>query len=465
MKKMIKKDQDYAYGFSKKDAPIFKTKKGISSSIIRQISKLKNEPQWMTDFRLKSYSIFKKMHVPKWGADLSDIRFDQMTYFARATDESKTSWEDLPEDIKDTYDKIGVPEIERDFLAGVSAQYDSEVVYESVKKELDKQGVIFCDMDSAVKKYPRMVKKYLGTLIPQDDNIFAALNSAAWSGGSFIFVPKNVHVKLPLQAYFRINAERFGQFERTLIIADKGSRVHYVEGCTAPLYTTLSMHAAVVEIFVREGAHVQYSTVQNWSDNMYNLVTKRAITNKDGVMRWVDCNIGSRVTMKYPAVILNGEGARGEMLSMTYAKNGQHLDTGAKMIHRAPKTTSHVISTSISKQGGRSSFRNFISIEKDASNCSAYSSCNALITDDRSRSDTYPRFNICHGDSRIQHEATTEKIDGEKIFYLMARGISQKDAEGIYVNGFIEPVVKQIPLEYSVELSRLMNMEMSGGNG
>ncbi len=456
---------DYKYGFSMPDTSVFQTKRGINPEIVFQISKIKNEPEWMTEFRLKSFQIFLEKKMPNWGADLSKIDFDDIVYFIRATDKQKTSWEDLPSEIKDTYDRIGVPEAEKKFLSGVSAQYESEVVYESVHKELTKQGVLFCDMDTAVAKYPKIVQKYFGTLIPPHDNKFAALNSATWSGGSFVYVPKGVHVKLPLQAYFRINAERFGQFERTLIIAEEGSTVHYIEGCTAPIYTTDSLHSAVVEIFVHKNARVRYTTVQNWSNNVYNLVTKRARADENAVMEWIDCNIGSKVTMKYPSVYLAGKGAKGEVLSIAYAGAGQHQDAGAKMFHLAPNTSSRIVSKSISKNGGRTSYRGLVQVMPGAKGSSVYVSCDALLMDEDSRSDTYPTMRVKENDVQMQHEATVEKLGEEKLFYLTSRGISKNDAEGILVNGFIEPVTREIPLEYSIELNRLMQLEMSGSVG
>ncbi len=468
MKKTTQKDDidfDYKYGFSMPDTSVFQTKRGISPEVVFQISKIKNEPDWMAKKRLKAYEIFLEKKMPPWGADLSKIDFDDIVYFIRATDKQKTSWEDLPAEIKDTYDRIGVPEAEKKFLAGVSAQYESEVVYESVNKELTKQGVLFCDMDTAVVKYPEIVKEYFGTLIPARDNKFSALNTAVWSGGSFVYVPKGVHVKLPLQAYFRINAERFGQFERTLIIADEGSSVHYIEGCTAPIYTTDSLHSAVVEIFVKKNARVRYTTVQNWSNNVYNLVTKRASADENAIMEWIDCNIGSKVTMKYPSVYLKGEGARGEVLSIAYAGAGQHQDAGAKMFHFAPNTSSRIVSKSISKNGGRTSYRGLVQIQPNATNSSVYVSCDALLLDEDSRSDTYPTMRIMENDVQVQHEATVEKLGEEKLFYLTSRGITKNDAEGILVNGFIEPVTREIPLEYSIELNRLMQLEMSGSVG
>lgn len=456
---------DYKYGFSMPEVSVYQTKRGINPEVVAQISAIKNEPKWMKDFRLKAYKIFTEKKMPEWGGDLSGIKFDDIIYFLRATDRQEKKWEDLPAEIRDTYDKIGVPEAEKKFLAGVSAQYDSEVVYESVQKELTKQGVIFCDMDTALAKYPKLVKEYIGTLIPSHDNKFAALNSAVWSGGSFVYVPKNVHVKLPLQAYFRINSERFGQFERTLIIADEGSNVHYIEGCTAPTYTTDSLHSAVVEIFVKKGARVRYTTVQNWSNNVYNLVTKRARADEDAVMEWIDCNIGSKLTMKYPSVYLMGKGAKGEVLSIAYAGKGQHQDAGAKMFHFAPNTSSRIVSKSISKDGGRTSYRGLVQVMPGAKNSSVYVSCDALLMDEDSRSDTYPFMKIKENEVQVQHEATVEKIGEEKLFYLTSRGIDKAAAEGILVNGFIEPVTREIPLEYSIELNRLMQLEMSGSVG
>ncbi len=456
---------DYKFGFAMPETSVFKTERGISPKIVYQISKIKQEPEWMTQFRLKAYDIFLKKVMPTWGADLSQIKFNDIVYFLRATDKQRNSWEDLPAEIKETYDRIGVPEAEKNFLAGVSAQYDSEVVYESIQKELSKEGVIFCDMDTALRKYPDQVREYFGTLIPPHDNKFAALNSAVWSGGSFVYVPKGVHVKMPLQAYFRINTERFGQFERTLIIADEGSNVHYIEGCTAPIYTTDSLHSAVVEIFVKKGARVRYTTVQNWSNNVYNLVTKRAHASEEAVMEWIDCNIGSKVTMKYPSVYLMGKGAKGEVLSIAYAGAGQHQDAGAKMFHFAPHTTSRIVSKSISKKGGRTSYRGLVQVMPGAKHSSVFVSCDALLMDEDSRSDTYPYMKIKESDVEVQHEATVEKIGEEKLFYLTSRGIKKEAAEGLLVNGFIEPVTREIPLEYSVELNRLMQLEMSGSVG
>lgn len=463
----IKTDFNFGdkYGFAMPENYEFKTGKGLNKSVIKEISRIKKEPKWMTDFRLKSYEVFLKKSLPKWGPDLSGVKFDDIHYYVKATKNRVEAWEDLPKEIKETYDRIGIPEAEKKYLSGVSAQYESEVVYESISKALNKLGVIFCDMDTAVKKYPKIVKEYFGKLVPPHDNKFAALNSAVWSGGSFVHIPKGVKVDLPLQAYFRINSEKFGQFERTLIIAEEGSSVHYVEGCTAPTYSTDSLHAAVVEVFIKKGARVRYTTIQNWSKNVYNLVTKRARAEKDAVMEWVDCNIGSKVTMKYPSVYLMGEGARGEMLSIAYSSSQQLQDAGAKMIHFAPNTHSRVMSKSISKNGGRTSYRGLVQIMPGAKDSSAFVSCDALILDSKSRSDTYPTMRIKEKDAQVKHEATVERLDEEKLFYLASRGIKKSDAEGLLVNGFIEPVAKEIPLEYLVELNRLMNLEMEGNIG
>lgn len=458
-------DFGYRYGFSMPQNYVFKSKKGLSEDVVRNISIMKKEPPWMTEFRLKSYHIFKEKPMPSWGADLSRIDFDEIHYYIKSTDKQVNSWDKLPKEIKQTYDKIGIPEAEKKFLAGVSAQYESEVVYESMNKELAKKGVLFCNMDTAVKKYPDILQKYFGTVVSPNDNKFAALNSGVWSGGSFVYVPHDVHVNLPLQAYFRINAERFGQFERTLIIAEEGSFVHYVEGCTAPVYTTNSLHAAVVEIIVKKNARVRYTTVQNWSKNVYNLVTKRTRVEENGVMEWLDCNIGSKVTMKYPSCYLVGDGAKGEVLSIAYAANNQHQDAGAKMLHFAPNTSSRIVSKSISKDGGRTSYRGLVQVMPNAKNCSIYVSCDALLVDGKSRSDTYPDMKIKENEVDVQHEATVEKIGEEKLFYLASRGIKKSDAEGLFVNGFIDPIAKEMPLEYAIELNRLINLEMSGSVG
>ncbi|MEK7070427.1 MAG: Fe-S cluster assembly protein SufB [Patescibacteria group bacterium] len=458
---------DYKYGFSMPENYNFKERRGLDEDVIKRMSAMKKEPAWMTAFRLKSYKIFLDRPMPTWGADLSKINFDNYYYYIRPTKDRANAWKDLPAEIKDTYDKIGIPEAEKKYLSGVSAQYESEVVYESVRKELTKQGVVFMDTDSALKKYPKIFEEYFATVIPPHDNKFAALNSAVWSGGSFVYVPKGVKVTLPLQAYFRINAENIGQFERTLIIAEEGSYVHYVEGCTAPIYQTDSdsLHSAVVEIIVKKNARVRYTTVQNWSNNVYNLVTKRTRVEKNGFMEWIDCNIGSCVTMKYPSCYLMEEGARGEVLSIAFAGKGQHQDAGAKMFHFAPNTSSRIVSKSISKDGGRTSYRGLVMVRPGAKNSSVYVSCDALILDEDSRSDTYPYMKIKESETNVQHEATVEKIGEEKLFYLTSRGISKTDAEGLLVNGFIQPITREIPLEYSIELNRLINLEMAGSVG
>ncbi len=455
----------YRFGFNKPENYTFKSKKGISSDVVKNISWHKGEPQWMLDFRLKSYAIFLNKIMPTWGGDLTHINFDDIYYYIKPTAGKANSWDDLPPEIKDTYDRIGIPEAEKKFLAGVSAQYESEVVYKSIHKELTKQGVVFLDMDSGLREYPELVKHYFGTIIPPADNKFAALNSAVWSGGSFIYVPKGVEVKLPLQAYFRINAANMGQFERTLIIADEGSYVHYVEGCTAPIYTTDSLHSAVVEIFVKKGARVRYTTIQNWSNNVYNLVTKRMRVEEEGVGEWVDGNLGSKLTMKYPSVYLVGRKARGEVLSIAYAGPGQHQDAGGKAIHLASETSSKITSKSISKGGGRTSYRGLLHVIPSAKNVKSKVVCDALLLDEASRSDTYPTMRIQSKDVQIEHEATVSKIGDEQLFYLQSRGIKKELAEALIVNGFIEPIVKELPLEYAVELNRLIELQMEGSVG
>lgn len=443
----------------------FKTEKGLNPEIINIISERKNEPLWMTAFRQRAYEIFLKKPMPSWGADLSGINFDEIYYYVKSEGEEEKSWNDVPDKIRETYDKLGIPEAEKKYLGGVKAQYDSEVIYGSLKQTIAKDGVIFCSMDEAVAKYPELVKEYLGKLIPPSDNKFAALNSAVWSGGSFIYVPKNVKVKMPLQAYFRISAASAGQFERTLIIVDEGAFVHYVEGCTAPIYSTDSLHAAVVEIFVKKGARCRYTTIQNWSTNVYNLVTKRTKVDEDGIMEWVDGNLGSKVTMKYPAVILAGLRAHGEILSVAVAGEGQHLDAGGKCIHLAAETTSQIISKSISLKGGRSSYRGLVQFTKAARNARSKVVCDALIMDEISRSDTYPVNKIDQSNSILEHEATVSRVGEEQLFYLMSRGFSQTEAEAMVVNGFIEPIAKELPMEYSVELNRLINLQMEGSVG
>lgn len=458
-------DDAYRYGFHEPENYVFKSKKGLDEKIVRNISWHKKEPQWMLDFRLKSLKYFGMKPIPTWGGDLSKINFDDIYYYIKPTAGKVSSWQDLPKEIRNTYDKIGIPEAEKKFLAGVSAQYESEVVYKSINEMLAKKGVIFLDMDSGLREYPEIVKRYFGTVIPPLDNKFAALNSAVWSGGSFVYVPPGVHVELPLQAYFRINAANMGQFERTLIIADEGSYVHYVEGCTAPVYTTDSLHAAVVEIIVKKGARVRYTTIQNWSKNVYNLVTKRARAEEEAIMEWVDGNLGSKLTMKYPSVYLMGRKARGEVLSIAYAGPNQHQDAGGKMLHIAAETTSRIISKSISRGGGRTSYRGLVQVYPGAKNVKSKVVCDALLLDEASRSDTYPTMKIDEHDVRMEHEATVSKIGDEQLFYLQSRGIAKAAAESMIVNGFIEPIVKELPLEYAVEMNRLIELQMEGSVG
>lgn len=463
----IKINQDYKakYGFSVPENYVFKTPKGLNEDIVTQISKMKKEPEWMLEFRQKAYRVFKDKPMPVWGGDLSGINFDDIYYYLKPTEDEKKSWDDVPQEMKDTFDRLGIPEAERAHLAGVKTQFDSEVIYGSLMAELEEQGVIFLGTDDALKKYPEIFEEYFGKVIPANDNKFAALNSAVWSGGSFVYIPKGVHVKRPLQAYFRINAINMGQFERTLIIAEEGSYAHYVEGCTAPVYSKDSLHAAVVEVIVKPGARFRYTTIQNWSHDVYNLVTKRARVEKDGVMEWVDGNLGSKLTMKYPSCYLVGERAHGEVLSVAYANTGQHQDAGAKMVHIAPNTTSTIISKSISAGGGRGSYRGLVSVSKSAPNAKSRIECDALILDENSRSDTYPTMKINESSAHIEHEATVSKIGEEKLFYLMSRGLTEIEAMSLIVSGFIEPIVKELPLEYAVELNRLIELEMEGSVG
>lgn len=458
-------DDNYKYGFHKPESYVYKSKRGLDSEVISQISAHKNEPKWMAEFRQKSYLYYKQRSLPVWGGDLSGIKFDNIFYYLKPIQDRASAWEDLPRDIKDTYDKIGIPEAEKKYLAGVSAQYESEVVYKSMNALLAKKGVVFLDMDSGLREYPELVKQYFGTVIPPADNKFASLNSSVWSGGSFVYIPKGIHVDLPLQAYFRINAANMGQFERTLIIADEGSFVHYVEGCTAPIYSSDSLHSAVVEIIVKKGARVRYTTIQNWSTNVYNLVTKRARVEEEGIMEWVDGNLGSKLTMKYPSVYLMGRKAHGEVLSIAYAGAGQHQDAGGKMIHAASETTSQIISKSVSKSGGRTSYRGLVQVYKGAKHVKSKVVCDALLLDEASRSDTYPTMKIDEQDVAIEHEATVSKIGDEQLFYLQSRGIEKAQAESIIVNGFIEPIVKELPLEYAVEMNRLIQLQMEGSVG
>jgi len=457
---------EYKYGFRDEEDYVFKSQRGLSREVVENISKMKNEPDWMREFRLKSYEHFLKRPMPNWGSEaIHEIDFDNIFYYIKPSDVQGKTWDEVPAYIKDTFDKLGIPQAERKFLAGVGAQYESEVIYHSLREDLEKLGVIFLDMDGAVREYPDLVKQYFGTIIPYADNKFAALNSAVWSGGSFVYVPEGVHVEVPLQAYFRINAENMGQFERTLIICAPGSYVHYVEGCTAPTYSTDSLHSAVVEIVVQEGARCRYTTIQNWSKNVYNLVTKRAAAYKDATMEWVDGNLGSKVTMKYPAVWMMEPGARGEVLSVAFAGDGQHQDAGAKMVHAAPHTSSQITSKSISKGTGRSSYRGLVKVHKGADHVRSNVVCDALLLDETSATDTYPYMEIEEEQVSIGHEATVSKVADEQIFYLMSRGLTETEAMSMIVNGFIEPIAKELPLEYAVELNRLIQLEMEGSVG
>ena len=452
---------DYKYGFRDEEDYFFKSEKGLSREIVEKISKMKGEPEWMLEYRLQAYDHFVKRPMPNWGAEaIHEIDFDDIYYYIKPSEEMGRSWDDVPAYIKDTFEKLGIPEAERKFLAGVGAQYESEVIYHSLREDLEKLGVIFLDMDSAVREYPEIVKQYFGTIIPYNDNKFAALNTAVWSGGSFVYIPEGVKVEVPLQAYFRINAENMGQFERTLIVAAPGSYVHYVEGCTAPTYSTDSLHSAVVEIVAMEGSRVRYTTIQNWSKNVYNLVTKRAQAFKNATMEWVDGNLGSKVTMKYPAVWMMEEGARGEVLSVAFSSDGQHQDAGAKMVHVAPNTSSQITSKSISKGTGRSSYRGLVKVHKGAENVKSSVICDALLLDETSATDTYPYMEIEEERVQIGHEATVSKVADEQIFYLQSRGLNETEAMGMIVNGFIEPIAKELPLEYAVELNRLIQLEM-----
>ena len=441
------------------------SKKGLSKEVVESISKMKNEPQWMTEFRLRSYDIFMKKPMPQWGGDLNQIDFQNIYYYAKASEKTEKSWDDVPADVKKTFDKLGIPEAEKKFLAGVGAQYESEVVYHNLREDLQKQGVIFLDTDTALKEKPEIFKKYFGKIIPPEDNKFAALNSAVWSGGSFIYIPPGVKVDMPLQAYFRINAENIGQFERTLIIADEGSEVHYIEGCTAPVYSSESLHSAVVELVAHKDAKLRYTTIQNWSNDVYNLVTKRAYAYEGAKVEWIDGNIGSKLTMKYPGIYLMGERAYGETLSIAFAGKNQHQDTGAKMVHLAPNTTSKITSKSVSRLNGRSTYRGLLNVAKGATNVKASVRCDALLLDDTSKTDTYPYMEINQEDATITHEATVGKIGDEQIFYLMTRGFSEEEALSLIVNGFMEPFTKELPMEYAVELNRLIKLEMDGSVG
>ena len=455
----------YKLGWSDREDYVFKPRRGLDVELIREMSAMKSEPDWMLEFRLKSYEIFNRKPMPIWGGDMSEIFFDDIYYYIKPTDHQVDAWDELPDSVKDTYEKLGIPEAERKYLAGVTAQYESEVVYHRNREDLEAQGVIFTDMDTAVREYPHLVQEYLGTVIPPADNKFSALNSAVWSGGSFIYVPPGVEVSMPLQAYFRINAENMGQFERTLIIADEGATVHYIEGCSAPVYSSDSLHSAVVELIAKPGARITYTTIQNWSANVFNLVTKRAVAYDEAHVEWIDGNIGSRLTMKYPAVYLMGPKASGEVLSVAYAGAGQHQDAGAKMVHAAPETTSKIVSKSISKDGGRTTYRGLVRVEDGMRGCKSHVQCDALLLDEISRSDTYPYQEIGARDAQIGHEATVSRVADEQLFYLMSRGLTEEQAMGMVVNGFIEPITRTLPMEYAVEWSRLIELQMEGSIG
>ncbi|MEA3019260.1 MAG: Fe-S cluster assembly protein SufB [Actinomycetota bacterium] len=462
----INADYKEKFGFHDPESGYaYKSPKGLSREVVESISEYKDEPQWMRDFRIKAYEHFESRPTPQWGGNLNQIDFNDIHYFVRASEKNSRDWSEVPEDIKNTFDRLGIPEAERKFLSGVGAQYESEVVYHQVNEKLEEQGVIFTDMDTALREHEDLVREYWATIIPPNDNKLAALNSAVWSGGSFVYVPAGVKVAMPLQAYFRINTENMGQFERTLIIAEEGSDVHYIEGCTAPTYSTDSLHSAVVEIVAKKSARVRYTTVQNWSQNVFNLVTKRAVAHEDATMEWVDCNLGSKLTMKYPSIYLLGERAHGEILSIAFAGAGQHQDAGGKIIHAAPKTTSSIFSKSISKDKGRTSYRGLLEIAKGASESKSKVVCDALLLDEESRSDTYPTIRISEDDVDVGHEATVSKVGEEQIFYLQSRGLSEEEASKMIVNGFIEPITKELPMEYAVELNRLIELQMEGSIG
>jgi Fe-S cluster assembly protein SufB len=459
-------DYTEKYGFRDAENYLYKAPKGINREIVEKISEFKDEPQWMREFRLKALEHFESRPQPTWGSPmLAEVDYDDIHYFVRASEKASRSWDEVPEDVKNTFDRLGIPEAERKFLAGVGAQYESEVVYHQVNEELEKQGVVFMDMDTGLREHEDLVREYFATVIPANDNKLAALNSAVWSGGSFVYVPPGVHVEMPLQAYFRINTENMGQFERTLIIADEGSYVHYVEGCTAPTYSSSSLHSAVVELIAKPGARIRYTTVQNWSQNVFNLVTKRAVAQQDATVEWVDCNLGSKLTMKYPAVYLMGERAHGEVLSIAFAGNGQHQDAGAKIVHAAPNTTSNIFAKSISKDGGRSSYRGLLDVGKGAVGAKSKVVCDALLLDERSKTDTWPTIRIDEDQVDIGHEASVTKVGEEQLFYLQSHGIPEDEAAKLIVNGFIEPIVKELPMEYAVEMNRLIELQMEGSIG
>ncbi|WP_298831885.1 Fe-S cluster assembly protein SufB [uncultured Planococcus sp.] len=465
MAKKMPEIGDYKYGFHDKDVSVFRSKRGLTEGIVREISKIKEEPEWMLNSRLKALKLFYSMPMPQWGGDLGSLDFDEITYYVKPSEASQTSWDEVPEEIKRTFDKLGIPEAEQKYLAGVSAQYESEVVYHNMKVELEDMGIVFKDTGAALRENEDLFKEYWQSVIPAADNKFAALNTAVWSGGSFIYVPKGIKVESPLQAYFRINSENMGQFERTLIIVDEGASVHYVEGCTAPVYTTNSLHSAVVEIIVKKDAYCRYTTIQNWANNVYNLVTKRAFVDANGTMEWIDGNIGSKLTMKYPAVYLKGEGARGMTLSIAIAGKGQHQDAGAKMIHLAPNTSSSIVSKSISKQGGKVSYRGIVHFGRKADGARSNIECDTLIMDNQSTSDTIPYNEILNDNVSLEHEAKVSKVSEEQLFYLMSRGVSEQEATEMIVMGFIEPFTKELPMEYAVEMNRLIKFEMEGSIG
>ncbi len=461
----LERISDYKYGFTDPDVSVYKSRKGLDREVVQMISAMKHEPDWMLNFRLKALEHFQSRPIPAWGADLSNLDLDNIYYYVKPAEAESKSWDDVPETIKNTFDKLGIPEAEQKFLAGVGAQYESEMVYHSIQEHLEKQGVIFLSIEQGLQQHPDLFREYFGTVIPIEDNTFAALNSAVWSGGSFVYVPKGVKVDLPLQAYFRLNVANIGQFERSLIIADEGSQVHYVEGCTAPQYTTDSFHSGVIEIVVKKNARVRYTTIQNWSTNVYNLVTQRAKVFENGTMEWVDSNLGSKVTMKYPSCYLMEKGAHGEILSMAFAGNGQHQDAGGKMLHFAPFTTSKITSKSISKGSGRASYRGLVKVFKGAEGVKSNVVCDALLLDPHSRSDTYPYIEIDEEDVTIGHEASVSKVGEEQLFYLKSRGMSEEEATTMVVSGFIEPLVKELPMEYAVEMNRLIQLQMAGSVG
>jgi Fe-S cluster assembly protein SufB len=463
--KGIREAYDEQYGFSDPEAPVFKARKGLNAEVVGQISEMKGEPEWMRAYRLKALEIYQSKPVPQWGADLSSLREDEIYFFVKPASEEAKSWEDVPENIKRTFDRLGIPEAEQKFLAGAGAQYDSEMVYHQIKKELESQGVIFKSIEAGLRENEDLFREYFGTVIPAQDNKYAALNAAVWSGGSFIYVPPGIKIEMPLQAYFRLNAASIGQFERTMIIVDEGAFLHYVEGCTAPTYSTSSLHSGVIEIVVKKGARSRYSTIQNWSDNVYNLVTQRAMVYGDASHEWVDANLGSRVTMKYPSVYLMEPGAHGEIMSIAFAGRGQTQDAGGKVIHIAPKTTSQIISKSICKDGGRASYRGLLKVYPDAEGVKSNVVCDALLLDDHSESDTYPYIEIENPFVTVGHEATVSKIGDDQLFYLMSRGLSEDEANAMVVNGFLEPLTKELPMEYSIEMNRLIQLQMEGSVG